>query len=49
MVVWSKASLLTACFLLPLRVCPDGVWSKASLLTACFLLPLRVCPDGRVV
>ena len=46
MAVWSKASLLTACFLLPLRVCPD-VWSKA--LTACFLLPLRVCPDGRVV
>ena len=24
MAVWSKASLLTACFLLPLRVCPDG-------------------------
>ena len=24
MAVWSKASPLTACFLLPLRVCPDG-------------------------
>ena len=26
MAVWSKASLLTACFLLPLRVCPDGAF-----------------------